>query len=195
MADLDLSVLKDGGVQGVFEASFKVAIEVSQLQDLRAIAPLRIQMPFQMDACIGQRAGLVGAQDVHAAQVMNGGELLYDDVLSGHAECAARERYRDNHRQEFRRQPDRECNGEEKRLEEGAMEQRIDEKHKSTSSTVKRMINMPKLCVPSSKAVGGALVTSESATLPTAVSAPIWHTIALAIPLITDVPMKTAFSA
>ena len=45
-------------------------------------------MLLEPDARLGQRAGLVGAEDVHAAEVVDGRQALDDDLLRRHADRA-----------------------------------------------------------------------------------------------------------
>ncbi len=58
-----------------------------------------------------------------------------------------------------------------------------------------RMMRSPKCWVPSSNAVGGALVRRVSAISPSSVFCPVRHINTLAVPLITDVPRRTVLPA
>ena len=58
-------------------------------------------MLLQADAGFGQRAGLVRAQDVHAAQIMNGSQALDDDLLLCHAQGATGQGHGDHHGQKL----------------------------------------------------------------------------------------------
>ena len=86
-------------------------------------------MPRQADLGFGQRAGLVRAQYIPAAEVVDRAEPLDDDMRAGHAQGAARERDRDNHRQQFGCEPDREGDGKWKARKPGPVEQQIDQQH------------------------------------------------------------------
>jgi len=86
-------------------------------------------VPRQADLGFGQRAGLVRAQYIHAAEVVDRAEPLDDDMRAGHAQGAARERDRDNHRQQFGCEPDREGDGKWKARKPGPVEQQIDQQH------------------------------------------------------------------
>ena len=69
----------------------------------------------QDDRAFGQRARLVGAQDVHAAEVLDGVEPAHDDAALAHRPGAGGERDADDRRQQFRRQADGQRHGEEQR--------------------------------------------------------------------------------
>ncbi len=88
-----------------------------------------IEAPGQRDLGRGQRARLVGAQDGHGAEVVDRGEALDDHLAAGHAQCAARQRHRGDHRQQFRGQPDRESDGKQQRVHHRAAEHHADGEH------------------------------------------------------------------
>jgi hypothetical protein len=54
-----------------------------------------VHMALQNDFILGQRAGLVGAENVHRPQVLNGLKVLDDNVFPGHGHCALRKAGRD----------------------------------------------------------------------------------------------------
>ena len=58
-----------------------------------------------------------------------------------------------------------------------------------------RRIKRPKLRIPLSKAVAGGLATRLSLISPSEVAAPVRHTSIVAVPLMIEVPMNTAFEA
>ena len=60
---------------------------------------------------------------------------------------------------------------------------------------VKRMINRPNLRMPTVNAVAGGFSARLTASLPRAVALPVRQTSTVAVPLMTDVPAKTAFDA
>src|SRR5262245_55398769 len=70
----------------------------------------------------GQGSGLVAAQNVDAAKVLDRRQMFHDDLLACHPQRAARERDRRNHRQKLRRQAYTERNGKEERLERIVLE-------------------------------------------------------------------------
>ena len=73
-------------------------------------------MPLQDHAVQGERAGLVGAEHVHGAEVLDRVQPLDDHFLPRHADRAAGEADRDDHRQHFGRQAHGHGQGEEERL-------------------------------------------------------------------------------
>ena len=69
----------------------------------------------------GERAGLVAAQNIDAAEVLHRLEMLDDHFLSRHVHGALAQRDRRDHRQELGRQSNRERDGEKQRLEKVVM--------------------------------------------------------------------------
>ena len=84
-------------------------------------------MPLQDDAVLGQGAGLVGAQDVHRAEVLDRVEALHDDLLARHGDRALGEVHRHDHRQHFRRKADGHRHREEQRLQPVVLRQAVDQ--------------------------------------------------------------------
>ena len=68
-------------------------------------------------------------------------------------------------------------------------------KTKSTRNIVRRIMSSPKSWMPRSKASTGRRSDSDPATAPSSVLRPVSQTNAVALPLMTDVPAKTAFNA
>src|SRR5678815_3556678 len=66
--DVDFRVLKYGVIERTLQPGFKVAVDVCQFQDARAVVSIRVDMALEPDVRFGQRAGLVGAQHIHASQ-------------------------------------------------------------------------------------------------------------------------------
>jgi hypothetical protein len=109
-----VTVFNDRGVERVAQAGLEIAVEPCQLQRSLAIGAGKCNVPRQLNLGFGQGTGLVGTQNVHASEIANRGEALDDDMRLRHAQCAARERHRDDHWQQFGREPNREGDGKQK---------------------------------------------------------------------------------
>ena len=72
---------------------------------------------LQSNNPLGQGAGLVRAEHVHAAKILNRIESSDDDPLLGHCPGAGGQRHADNRGEKFWRQADRERNRKEQRLD------------------------------------------------------------------------------
>ena len=77
-------MLQDGPVEQVLQAGLEVAVEVGSREDLLVFLARDVAVLLQHDAVRGQRAGLVGAEDVHGAEVLDRVEPLDDDLLARH---------------------------------------------------------------------------------------------------------------
>ena len=97
-AGVDFRVFQDGIVERAFHTGFKETVVVGQFQHPLAILPQWVKMAFQLDFRLGQRAGLVGTKNIHAAQIENGAEPLDDHLARRHAQRTARQRHGNDHR-------------------------------------------------------------------------------------------------
>ena len=84
---------------------------------------------MQAHLASGQRARLVAAQNLHAAEVLDGGKVLHDHLATGHAHGAPGQRDRGDHGEELRREPDRQRHREQEGLQRRAMEGHVDDHH------------------------------------------------------------------
>ena len=120
----------DRGIERVPQSGLEMAVEPSQVEHALAAGARERNLPREPDLGFGERPGLVRAQHVHAAQVMDRAEPFHDHLRLRHADGAPRERHRDDHRQEFGREPDSESHGEQEALQPGPVEQQVDQQHK-----------------------------------------------------------------
>ena len=81
---------------------------------------------MQPHLALGQRAGLVRAEHVHAAEVLDGGQPADDDPLSGHAACPVGQVDADDGRKQLRGQPDGDRHREEERFQDRPVQGDVD---------------------------------------------------------------------
>ena len=159
-------------------------------------SPRDVHVAVDRDLAVGERARLVAAQDVHAAEVLDGGQLLDDDLLPRHAHRPAGQRHRDDHGQQLGREPDRQRHREEERLQQIAPEQRVDEEHEQHQEDDDLQDQEPE---PARAALElglrGRARRGCAATWPNSVAGPVATTTATPSPLTTEVPRKTAVTA
>ena len=92
----------DGAIERIVDAGFERGVKVRQLLDpWRGIA-LRIDRGIQSNDTRSQRAGLVGAKHIDAAEVFNGFQPPHDDAALRHRARAMRQRHAHNRGQQFR---------------------------------------------------------------------------------------------
>ena len=108
-----LRCCKDGPVHQVLQAGLEMAVEVGQEQHLLVLLQDHVTVLLQDDPVHGERAGLVRAEDVHGAEVLDRVQALDDHLLAGHGQRALGEADRHDHGQHLRRQPHRHRQGEE----------------------------------------------------------------------------------
>ena len=113
---VEVGAIQNRAVEQVLEARLEVADQVAVQKHFLGFPPGDVAMPLEDDAILGERAGLVGAQHVHAAEVLNGVEPLDDHLLAAHGERALGEADGDDHGQHL----GSEAHGHGHREEEGA---------------------------------------------------------------------------
>ena len=114
-------------VQDVPQASLEVTVHVRQREDALVFLQRDVAVLLQDDVIHRQRAGLVGAEHVHRAQVLNGVDPLDDDLLAAHRQCAFGQAHRHDHRQHLRSQAHGHRDGEEEGFDPVALGQTIDD--------------------------------------------------------------------
>ena len=113
---VEVGAIQNRPVEQVLQARLEVADQVAIQEHFLVSTPGDVAMPLEDDAVLGERAGLVGAQHVHAAEVLDGVEPLDDHLLAAHGERALGEADGDDHRQHL----GREAHGHGQREEKGA---------------------------------------------------------------------------
>src|SRR3569623_1346119 len=126
-ADVDFGMLGYGSMERTFEPGLEIAVEIGKAQHVFAVFAVDIDMAFETNARFGEGDSLVGAQHVHAAEVMNGRQPFHHDVFPRYAQGPARKRDRYHHRQQIRRQPDRQGDRKQECFERGPRQQNIEQ--------------------------------------------------------------------
>ena len=103
----------DRGIERIFDAGLECRIEKGKPADFIRWPIPRVQGTVENDGALGQRAGLVGAQNIHAAEVLDRFQPADDDAASAHGPGAGGQGHADDRRQQLRRQADRERNGKQ----------------------------------------------------------------------------------
>ena len=120
---------EDRGVEGIDESGLEVAVEVGERErrgGLHRVVTIDPGRPHQAQLALGQRAGLVRAQDGDAAKVLDRRQALDQHAVPGERPRPPGEVQRDDGRQELGREPDRERNREEERVEKRALQRDVD---------------------------------------------------------------------
>ena len=126
----ELDVLQHRDVEQVLQARLVVAVEVGVFEHALAVLAPDVEVALEDDPVLGQRAGLVGAQHVHGAEVLDRVQALDDHLLARHRERALGEVHGHDHRQHLRRQADRDGEREQQRLEPVALGEPVDQEHR-----------------------------------------------------------------
>jgi hypothetical protein len=81
-----IGAIQDGHVEQVLETCLEVANQVAVQEHFLGFPAGDVAMPLEDDAVLGERAGFVGAQDIHAPEVLDGVQPLDDHLLAAHGE-------------------------------------------------------------------------------------------------------------
>ena len=103
-------------VEQVFQAGLEVAVEKGELQHIVGRGAVHIGVALQHDLVLRQRAGLVGAQHVHGAKVLDGVQALDHHLVARQHHRAFGQGRGDDHRQHFGRQSHRHRQRKQKRF-------------------------------------------------------------------------------
>ena len=120
---------QQGVVNGVAHPGVVKAVEKSQIQRLGAFVAQHVHVVFQQDALVGQGAGLVHAQHIHAAKALHGVDVLDDGLLAAHGKAAPCQTSGDDHGQHLRHQPHRHRQGKGKGFQPVAPGETQQQKH------------------------------------------------------------------
>ena len=113
-------------VDRVREARLERGVEHRVQQDPVARVAVDVEGRVQLHDAFGERAGLVGAQHVHAAEVLDRVEAAHDHVRCGHPLRAARERDAHDGGEKLRSEADREREREEERVHDRPVQIHVD---------------------------------------------------------------------
>jgi len=97
--DIEVLVGQDREVEEVAQPRLIVAVHPRVAQHVLAGPVRHIDVALESHLVLGDRARLVGAQDVHRAEVLYRLELLDDDLLARHEDRPLGEADGDDHRQ------------------------------------------------------------------------------------------------
>ena len=122
-----LACAQHRAVQHVLQAGLEVAVQVRQREHAVVLLQHHVAVPLQDHVVHRQRAGLVGAQHVHRAEVLDGVDPLDDHLLAAHGHRALRQADRHDHRQHLGRQPHGHREREEERLAPVALGEPVDD--------------------------------------------------------------------
>ena len=126
---LQLHVFQHRAVQEVDQPGLEVAVEIGELQHVFRIVAEHIGVTLQRDPVLGERAGLVGAQHFHGAEVLDRIQALDDHLAPRQQHRTLGQGGGDDHRQHLRRQAHRHRQREQKRLGPVTLGPAVDQQH------------------------------------------------------------------
>ena len=124
-----LLLLDDRQVNEVFQPRLEIAVEERVAQHPAVLLAVHVQVVLQHHLVLGEGAGLVRAKDVHGAQILDGVQVLEDDLLLAHGQGTLCQGGGDDHGQHFRGQAHRHRDGEQRRLHPVPLGKAVDEQH------------------------------------------------------------------
>ena len=125
---LFLGALDNRQVHEVLVARLEIAVEIGVAQNARILLTVDIPVILQHHLVLRQRAGLVRAQHVHGAKVLNRVEVLNDGLFFAHGNCALGKARGDNHGQHLGRKTHGNADGKEAGIEPVALGNAVNQK-------------------------------------------------------------------
>src|ERR1035441_6637899 len=125
-------VLQDRSIQGALDAGFKVTVQIDHPQDVVVIFPLDVEVPVKHDLAFCECPRLITAENIYAAEVFDGRQLLDENLLPGHTLRALSQCDCDDHRHHLRRHPHGKRDRKEERIQQRTVEDDVyqqDEEH------------------------------------------------------------------
>ena len=119
----------DGRVDEVEHAGLEVAVEEGVAQYAGILVAADAQMALQDHAILGERAGLVAAQHVDGAEVLDGVEALDHHLAAAEVDCSLGQAGGHDHGKHLRREPHGYGEREEEGVEQVSLGQRVDGEH------------------------------------------------------------------
>ena len=119
-------------VHQIFQPCLEKAVEIGVAEDALpvVIASIGVDVLFQDDLVAGQRSGLVGAEDVHGSEILDGVQILDDDLFPGHRNRPFGEVGRDDHGEHLGGQPDGNRHGKDEGVQPVALRDPVDHEDK-----------------------------------------------------------------
>lgn len=112
----------DGGVDRVPETALVISVQVGEEGDSVAGPPVDAQSRVQAHHALGEGPGLIDAEDIHGADVLDGRQAFDDHFFAGHPARPLRQVDVDDRRQELPGQAHGQGQGEQERLQHRAVE-------------------------------------------------------------------------
>src|SRR6185437_10605841 len=116
-------------VEEILEPRLEMAVEVGVFEHAVVLLARDIEVKLHDDAVLRERAGLVGTQHIHRAEILDGVEALDDYLAPGHRDRALAQIDRYDHWQHLGRQADGDGDREQQRLQPVALSQAVDQEH------------------------------------------------------------------
>ena len=123
-----VGTVDDGQVDKVFEAGLEEAVQKRMAQHTRILVAVDVEVALEHDAVLGESAGLVAAQDVHRAEVLDRRQLLDDNLATGEVLGALRQARGHNDGKHLRRDAHGHARGEQQRVDDIALGGGVDGK-------------------------------------------------------------------
>mmetsp|Transcript_37512 Transcript_37512/g.87390 ORF Transcript_37512/g.87390 Transcript_37512/m.87390 type:complete len:432 (-) Transcript_37512:1781-3076(-) len=124
-----LHVLQHGFVEQIAQAGLEMTVEPCKLQHAFGLIAVHVQMALEDDAVLGEGAGLVGAQHVHGAQVLDRVQALDDHLDARHRQGTLGQIDGHDHRQHLGRQPDGHGQRKQQRFQPVLLVETVDQEH------------------------------------------------------------------
>ena len=123
-----VGTVDNGQVDKVFEAGLEEAVQKRMAQHACVLVAVGVEVALEHDAVFGEGAGLVAAQDVHRAEVLDRRQLLDDNLATGEVLGALRQARGHDDGKHLRRDAHGHARGEQQCVDDVALGGGVDGK-------------------------------------------------------------------
>ena len=124
-----LGLVDDGQVHQVLIAGLEIAVEIGVAQDPGVILAVDVQVIFQHHLILSQGPGLIGTQDIHSSEVLNGVEIFHNGLLLAHGHRPLGQAGGDDHGQHLWGQTHGDGDAEQKGIQPVPFGDAVDEEY------------------------------------------------------------------
>ena len=122
---------EDGAIHQVLKSRLEITVEISVAQNavFLVLGSIHVHVALQYDVVLRQGARLVGTENVHGTEILNGVQILYDGLLARHDHRSFRKVGGNNHRQHLGGKSHGHGDGEDEGLHPVALRNAVDQEH------------------------------------------------------------------
>ena len=126
---VDLSMGENRVIKRALDTALKGAIEISQPKYCLAVVTAGVYVASQANLGLRERPCLIGAENVHGAEIVDRGKALHNNATLGEPSCPVGQSHGHDHGQQLGSEPNGERQSEQQGFEPRAIEHHVSDHH------------------------------------------------------------------